>query len=421
MRVGYARVSTTKAAQDVSIEGQVQQLEAAGCDRVIAERASAYKGKRSGWDELWVLVAAGGLSEVLVIDQSRLSRSGDDLQFLAACAQQGVTVRALTGGVIEAETYSGFVAAGVLSVMNQAQSKLIGAKVRDGIRRRREAGYLASGRLPFGYCSADGKAAPDPSDWAQARAQFDGLMEAGMNISGWIRSTGTKRTLSGVKHWLNHPMLRGFAHGSWGGVEALITWQEWEQANRLRQARSTMRGRSAASIHLFTGLVRCGACGVNLHNTVDKGTRRLKCCASYCRWYGKGLRVSVARDDVIVALRQAADAMAELHAQAPVEPAEATALRAQVAQLEQLQSSGVPGLNGSIDALRIQLRALAGVPSGPRLELLSAELARPGLLERSTDEQLRALVIEFVDRIIYRGQPDGVEVTVRNGVGDELA
>lgn len=418
MRIGYARVSTTKAAQDVSIEGQVQQLEAAGCSMVIAERASAYKGRRSGWEELWGLVAAGGVGEVLVIDQSRLSRSGDDLQFLAACAQQGVTVRALTGGVIEAETYSGFVAAGVLSVMNQAQSKLIGAKVRDGIRRRREAGYLASGRLPFGYYSVDGHAFTDPKSWSQARAQFDELMACGMNISGWIRSTGTRRTLSGVKRWLDHPMLRGFAHGRWGGVEALITWQEWEQAKRLQQARSTMRGRAAGSTHLFTGLVRCEACGVNLHNIVDKGTKRLKCKSSYCRWYGKSIRVSVVRDDVIVALRQAAEAMATVHAQAPAEPAEATALRAQVAQLEELQASGVPGLGGSIDALRVQLRSLAGVPSGPRHDWLVEALARPGLLERSGDGQLRPIVIEFVERISYHGQPDGVKVTLRNGVTD---
>ena len=34
----------------------------------------------------------------VVIDQSRLSRSGDDLEFLEACAIKGVTVRALTGG-----------------------------------------------------------------------------------------------------------------------------------------------------------------------------------------------------------------------------------------------------------------------------------------------------------------------------------
>ena len=41
--IGYARVSTDKAEQDISIAEQVQQLKAAGCDRVIAERRSAHK------------------------------------------------------------------------------------------------------------------------------------------------------------------------------------------------------------------------------------------------------------------------------------------------------------------------------------------------------------------------------------------
>ena len=50
MRVGYCRVSTTKAEQDISLEGQQQQLLAAGCDEVIVERASAFKGQREGMD-----------------------------------------------------------------------------------------------------------------------------------------------------------------------------------------------------------------------------------------------------------------------------------------------------------------------------------------------------------------------------------
>ena len=115
MRVGYCRVSTTKAEQDISLEGQQQQLRAAGCDEVIVERASAFKGQRKGWTHLWALVASGRVTEVLVVDQSRLSRSGDDLEFLQACALQKVTVRALTGGVIETESVGGFIQAGVFS------------------------------------------------------------------------------------------------------------------------------------------------------------------------------------------------------------------------------------------------------------------------------------------------------------------
>ena len=113
------RVSTTKSEQDISIEGQQQQLIAAGCDEVIVERASAFKGQRKGWTHLWALVASGKVTEVLVVDQSRLSRSGDDLEFLQACALQKVTVRALTGGVIETETVGGFMSAGIMSVVSQ--------------------------------------------------------------------------------------------------------------------------------------------------------------------------------------------------------------------------------------------------------------------------------------------------------------
>ena len=104
MRVGYCRVSTTKSEQDISIEGQRQQLLAAGCDEIVSERASAFKGQRKGWTHLWALVASGQVTEVLVVDQSRLSRSGDDIEFLNACSLKGVTVRALTGGIIEVES-----------------------------------------------------------------------------------------------------------------------------------------------------------------------------------------------------------------------------------------------------------------------------------------------------------------------------
>ena len=139
MRVGYCRVSTTRAEQDISLEGQQQQLIAAGCDEVIVERASAFKGQRKGWTHLWALVAPGRVTEVLVVDQSRLSRSGDDIEFLSACQLKGVTVRALTGGVIEVESVGGFITSSVMSVMNQAYSRLNSAKVKDGLARRRAA------------------------------------------------------------------------------------------------------------------------------------------------------------------------------------------------------------------------------------------------------------------------------------------
>jgi DNA invertase Pin-like site-specific DNA recombinase len=416
MRVGLARVSTTKRAQDVSIEGQVQQLEAAGCDRVLAERASAYqKGKRRpAWEELWSLVAAGVVSEVLVIDQSRLSRSGDDMAFLAACAQQGVRVRALTGGEIEVESYSGFVTAGVLSVMNQASSRLVGAKVRDGLARRRAAGYLGTGRLPFGYCAIDGRAASDPTAWAQARARFDGLMAAGMNINQWIRDSGVDVSHTGIRRWLDHPMLRGFAHGQWGAVSALITWQEWEQATRLRQSRASAIGRTAGRLRLFTGLVSCKGCGRSCHRQMDGDTPRLKCKTPACAFYGRSIQEAVVRAQVLKALRSRAEELAEM-AGAPQhqEPPEAIELRAQLQQLEALDRSGVAGLAPALADLRERLAALQRVASGPRYDGLAELFATPGTLELATDEELRAIVVEFIAAIRFLGNPRRVEITLR--------
>jgi DNA invertase Pin-like site-specific DNA recombinase len=409
-------VSTSKRAQDVSIEGQVQQLEQAGCDRVLAERASAYqKGKRRpAWEELWSLVAAGVVSEVVVIDQSRLSRSGDDMAFLAACAQQGVRVQALTGGEIEVESYSGFVTAGVLSVMNQASSRLVGAKVRDGLARRRAAGYLGTGRLPFGYCSQDGRAAPDPTTWAQARGRFDGLLAAGMNINQWIRDSGADVSHTGIRRWLDHPMLRGFAHGQWGAVPALISWQEWEQATRLRQSRASAIGRTAARLRLFTGLVSCSGCGRSCHRQMDGDTARLKCKAPACPFYGRSIQEAVVRAQVLDVLRTKAEALAEL-AGAPQhqEPPEAIELRAQLHQLEALDRSGVAGLAPALADLRQRLLGLQRVASGPRYDGLADLFAAPGTLELATDEELRAVVVEFVAAIQFLGNPRQVEITLR--------
>ena len=186
MRVGLARVSTQKKAQDTSIAAQEKALLQAGCDKVITVRESAFKGPRRGWRELRRLVASGSVTEVLCIDQSRLARDGTDLEFLEECAVKGVVVRALTGGVIETASVGGFVQAGVFSVMNQAYSRQLALKIKDGLDRRKASGHYASGRVPFGYAYRDGKVARiqmigcSPSDVLDLPA-----ME--MNIGGYIR------------------------------------------------------------------------------------------------------------------------------------------------------------------------------------------------------------------------------------------
>ena len=423
MIVGYARVSTTATTQDISIEGQAKQLKAAGCDRVISERASAYKGGRTGWEELWALVAGGAVSEVLVIDQSRMSRSGDDLDFLNACAQQGVTVRALSGGIIESETYQGFVMSGFQSLMNQADSKLKSVKVKEGIKRRRESGHYASGRVPFGYAYIDGRVVPHPDDWPVARQMFLDLLDHGMNVSAYVRANRIGWTTTGVKQWVVKPMLRGVVPHQEGGVKPLITPEEWGSASRLLEHRSRMRTSSNRTTYLLTGLVRCQCCGKNMKHKMPRyGTQRLYCANAACDWHGKGIKVSIVREQLIDALRSKAEAIqagaqqASAIADSPIDEAQ-TKVLAEIAQLEQLQASGVASLDVALDNLKSRLAELRRPTVGPDWAGLAELISAPGVLDRFTDEQLRPLALEYVAQIVYVGNTREVEIRILKGVG----
>jgi DNA invertase Pin-like site-specific DNA recombinase len=413
VRVGYARTSTTQEDQDKSIEGQVIQLEAAGCERVIAERRSAFKGIRPGWDELWALVGRGEVAEVLVVDQSRLSRSGDDLQFLELCATKGTKVLTIIGGELELETDAGFLTANMMSVMNKLQSRITAAKVRDGLRRRRAAGHYACGKLPFGYTLIDSRPVPHPQHFEEARVMWLQLLEREMNVSGWIRDTGMPWTPRGVRKWFSNPMLRGAVRGQWSQVEPVISWAEWERAQAMLKVRSVIRGQAAHRVHLFTGLVQCEACGKSLHNVVEQGRRRrLKCMARHCPRYGQGLRVSVVREQVIAALVSRHAQMAELAAMTtPVETPEQARIRTEIATLEQV--AHLPGVAALIEQQKAQLAAMTEQPTGPRLELLSELFADRGTLDLAADDELRPVVIEFVKSIVWLGGLESLAITLR--------
>jgi len=52
-------------------------------------------------------------------------------------------------------------------------------------------------------------------------------------------------------------------------------------------------------------------------------------------------------------------------------------------------------------------------PTGPRLELLSDLFADPATLELATDEELRAVVIEFIGSIVWLGGLESLRITLR--------
>lgn len=412
MRVGYGRVSTTAKEQDVSIESQEREFQQAGCDEVIIERRSAYKGRRPGWERLWQLVATGQVKEVLVNDQSRLSRSGDDRRFLTACSLQGVTVRTLIGGVLENDSYEGFISTGFQSLINEAYSKMLSIKSRNGIARRKAAGYYGCGKVPFGYAVVDGRVRPHPQHFEEAQVMFQQLLELEMNVSGWIQQSGMPWTPRGVRQWIANPMLRGCVRGDWTAVEAVVDWKDWRRAQRMLAVRRGMRGSAARQVHLFTGLVRCEGCGKTLHNVRDRSKPRLKCMWRLCPQYGRGIAEAVVRNRVIEALATRAQELAALAGQTRrEEPEEARPIREQLARLQGMED--IPEIAQAVERLQGQLAALECIDVSADTKRLTALFADPRTLDLATDEELRAVVLEFVASIAWPGGLESIAITLR--------
>ena len=90
--------------------------------------------------------------------------------------------------------------------------------------------------------------------------------------------------------------------------------------------------------------------------------------------------------------------------------------RLQLEKMLALQAEGVEGLTEAVAGLQRELEVEAAKPSA-NWAGYRALLSRPGVLEMMPDEELRAVLLEFVDEILYVGDPDRVEIRLRDRPG----
>ena len=428
MIVGYARVSTQKAEQEVSIELQVKQLWEHGCEHVIAEQRSAYSEKeiRPGWEELQQLVASGKAKVVVAVSQSRLSRRDDVIPFLRLCARKEVEVRFLDGTPGDVDNPAAKMLTGVMAVVNEVDSQIKSINSRNGIKRRQAEGHYSCKSVPFGYTTKKGDLLVDHKNWKAARELWDILHKHEFVPTQAVRREGLNWSPEGLHKWINHPMLRGWVRGVPGKIDRLISPEEYAHAKRLMDKRKKSRVRQPRKVRLFTGLARCGKCGSALAYKQDKKGKNtyLRCHKATCEWYSKVVRVADARQCVIDALRGAASSL-QSAVDVPKEttPQSATAeqleLQSQLEGLLDLQARGVPGLDTALSNLRAQLAAEPAVNAPTRWSDFLVLIQAPGLLEASSDDDLRAVFLELVEEVAYVGRIDSVRVTLRDAVGDD--
>ena len=141
MIIGYARVST----EDQHLDAQIAALEAAGAERIFAEKISGTKKARSELDRMIEQLRSGDV--VVVTKYDRLSRSLQDLlSIVDAVRAQGAGFRSLAED-IDTTTPAGRLVFHVFASIAQFERERISERTKEGLTAARKRGRVG-GRPP---------------------------------------------------------------------------------------------------------------------------------------------------------------------------------------------------------------------------------------------------------------------------------
>ena len=145
MRYGYARVSTKGQERDGnSLENQVKDLKAAGCDKVIEEAYTGTKMDRPKFTKLIAKLKAGDTLVVCKLDRfARTAREG--LEVVEELMARGVSVHILNMGLIE-DTPMGRVVLTVMLAFAQFERDSIVERTQGGKETAKQREDYREGR-----------------------------------------------------------------------------------------------------------------------------------------------------------------------------------------------------------------------------------------------------------------------------------
>lgn len=186
MKIGYARVST----QDQNLDRQLDNLKAAGCERIFNEKMTGTKSDRP---ELKTMLLTLRQGDILVIDSfSRLSRSTKDLlELVEKLTSMGVHLVSLKEN-LDTTTATGKLMLTMLSALSQFERDLIAERTIDGLKAARARGR--SGGRPTVGTDKDRKQALAMYK-ANAMSNRDIAERFGVStstLSRWIRADNGK-------------------------------------------------------------------------------------------------------------------------------------------------------------------------------------------------------------------------------------
>ena len=174
MKIGYARVST----QDQNLDRQLDQLKAAGCEKIYQEKITGMKKDRPELDRLLDTIRQG--DTIIISELTRLSRSTKDLfQLVDIIEKAGANIKSLKESWLDTTTPLGKLMFTIFAGISQFERDLISQRTKEGLQAARARGRQG------------GRPCKDKKDVALALKMYENKQ---YSISEITEATGVSRT-----------------------------------------------------------------------------------------------------------------------------------------------------------------------------------------------------------------------------------
>lgn len=135
MKIGYARVST----HDQNLDRQIDQLKAAGCEKIFKEKITGTKKERPELDKLLDQLRPG--DTIIISELTRLSRSTKDLfELVEVIHSKGSDIKSLKESWLDTTTPQGKLMFTIFAGISQFERDLISQRTKEGLEAARARG-----------------------------------------------------------------------------------------------------------------------------------------------------------------------------------------------------------------------------------------------------------------------------------------
>lgn len=307
----YLRVSSVQQARkELPIESQLQHAEAKakalGATVVatfVDAGISGRSDKRADFQEAIAYCEANRPDYFIAWDTARFARNRIDAAMYKRELRKDGTDVVYVSMSIDSKTDEGWFVEAMLEVMDESASRRISKDTKRSMMKNAEEGYFNGGRVPFGYQTVvqgnrkrieineiEAVTVRDIFGMAQ-RGTGAQSIAVGLNNSG-VLNRGRRWAKSTIINLLQNHAYAGYSifnrrkhhcqtmepESSWIRTKsrpAIIDEVIFMQIQQQIEGRAPVLGvGSPKSGHLFTGLLKCGACGAAMH--IESATGRNK-------------------------------------------------------------------------------------------------------------------------------------------------